>query len=223
MKVIKVGSNCQARIAQACDRCRSKKIRCDGIRPSCTQCTNVGFECKTSDKLSRRAFPRGYTESLEDRVRTLESEVRELKDLLDEKDEKIDMLSRMHSHSPSAHAPRRPSMLPPASSEAREESQEKDETFKVQQSPFLLDDTNHDVYFAGNSSGRTLVGGCLSHIDSLLSNISQRRSCRSLKRPAGCLPMLTATPSLAQAAAENPPAQSASSLSKHLLVWCLIK
>ncbi|THD00470.1 hypothetical protein EYZ11_000034 [Aspergillus tanneri] len=97
MKVIKVGSSSQSRIAQACDRCRSKKIRCDGIRPCCTQCANVGFECKTSDKLSRRAFPRGYTESLEERVRALEAEVRDLKTLLDEKDEKIDVLSRIHS------------------------------------------------------------------------------------------------------------------------------
>lgn len=100
MKMIRVGSSNQSRIAQACDRCRSKKIRCDGIRPTCSQCANVGFECKTSDKLSRRAFPRGYTESLEDRVRGLEAEVRELKQLLDEKDEKIDMLSRLHSFSP---------------------------------------------------------------------------------------------------------------------------
>ncbi|OAP55236.1 hypothetical protein AYL99_10209 [Fonsecaea erecta] len=100
MKMIRVGSSTQSRIAQACDRCRSKKIRCDGVRPCCTQCANVGFECKTSDKLSRRAFPRGYTESLEDRVRGLEAEVRELKELLDEKDEKIDMLSRIHSFSP---------------------------------------------------------------------------------------------------------------------------
>lgn len=97
MKVIKMGSSSQSRIAQACDRCRSKKIRCDGIRPCCTQCKTVGFECKTSDKLSRRAFPRGYTESLEDRVRTLEAEVRDLKNLLDERDEKIDVLSRIHS------------------------------------------------------------------------------------------------------------------------------
>ena len=104
MKVIRVGSSTQSRIAQACDRCRSKKIRCDGIRPCCTQCSNVGFECKTSDKLSRRAFPRGYTESLEDRVRGLEAEVRELKQLLDEKDEKIDVLSRIHNFSsPSRH------------------------------------------------------------------------------------------------------------------------
>lgn len=101
MKVIKVGgTGTQSRIAQACDRCRSKKIRCDGVRPCCTQCANVGFECRTSDKLSRRAFPRGYTESLEERVRALETEVRDLKNLLDEKDEKIDVLSRIHSFSP---------------------------------------------------------------------------------------------------------------------------
>src|SRR5690606_40194292 len=96
MKLIKCG-NSQTRIAQACDRCRSKKIRCDGVRPCCSQCANVGFECKTSDKLSRRAFPRGYTESLEERVRQLEAEVREFKDLLDAKDEQLDMLSRIHS------------------------------------------------------------------------------------------------------------------------------
>ncbi|KKK13479.1 acetate regulatory DNA binding protein [Aspergillus rambellii] len=103
MKVIKVGNSAQSRIAQACDRCRSKKIRCDGVRPCCSQCANVGFECKTSDKLSRRAFPRGYTESLEERVRNLEAEVRDLKNLLDEKDEKIDVLSRIHSFSSPSH------------------------------------------------------------------------------------------------------------------------
>lgn len=162
MKVIKVGSSCQARIAQACDRCRSKKIRCDGVRPSCTQCTNVGFECKTSDKLSRRAFPRGYTESLEERVRLLEAEVRELKELLDEKDEKIDMLSRIHSNSPAAlSTARRSSIQSPHSLETREESQEKDDTFKVQQAPLLLDDANSDTYFAGSSSGCTLIGKIL--------------------------------------------------------------
>ncbi|KAH7132164.1 transcriptional activator protein-like protein acu-15 [Dendryphion nanum] len=157
MKVIKVGSSAQSRIAQACDRCRSKKIRCDGIRPSCTQCSNVGFECKTSDKLSRRAFPRGYTESLEERVRALEAEVRELKDLLDEKDEKIDMLSRMHSHSPQNNPGSKRTSTSPTPSSDRAESQEKDDVFKVHQSPHLLDDENRDSYFVGSSSGRTLV------------------------------------------------------------------
>src|SRR5438045_4901739 len=159
MKVIKVGNSSQPRIAQACDRCRSKKIRCDGIRPCCSQCANVGFECKTSDKLSRRAFPRGYTESLEERVRTFEGEVRELKDLLDEKDEKIDMLSKIHSN-------RRPSTVsacsPPA--ETRREMSTsplpKDDVFRVQASPLLLGVENSDSYFMGASSGRAFVGMC---------------------------------------------------------------
>ncbi|TVY17801.1 Transcriptional activator protein acu-15 [Lachnellula arida] len=154
MKVIKVGSSAQSRIAQACDRCRSKKIRCDGVRPCCSQCSNVGFECKTSDKLSRRAFPRGYTESLEDRVRTLEGEVRELKDLLDEKDEKIDMLSKMHSN-------QRPSMSPGTPPvDARKEAAAlppKEDVFRVQASPLLLGAENSDSYFMGASSGRAFV------------------------------------------------------------------
>ncbi|KAH7011809.1 fungal-specific transcription factor domain-containing protein [Ilyonectria destructans] len=155
MKVIKVGTSSQSRIAQACDRCRSKKIRCDGIRPTCSQCSNVGFECRTSDKLSRRAFPRGYTESLEERVRQLEAETRELKDLLDEKDEKIDMLSKMHGNR------RRPSITSspaPVSPEARAEAHAaKEDTFRVQAAPLLLGVENSDSYFMGASSGRTFI------------------------------------------------------------------
>lgn len=164
MKVIKVGSSSQSRIAQACDRCRSKKIRCDGIRPTCTQCANVGFECKTSDKLSRRAFPRGYTESLEERVRVLEAEVRDLKDLLDEKDEKIDMLSKMHGNR------RRRSMdigsgvpsplhSPTVENRAGKESTPpKEDTFRIQASPLLLGVENSDSYYMGPSSGRSFIG-----------------------------------------------------------------
>jgi len=154
MKVIKVGTSSQSRIAQACDRCRSKKIRCDGIRPTCSQCANVGFECRTSDKLSRRAFPRGYTESLEERVRQLESEVRELKDLLDEKDEKIDMLSKIHGNRPSPSMP----VTSPSVPESRNETQVvKEDTFRVQAAPLLLGVENSDSYFMGASSGRTFI------------------------------------------------------------------
>ncbi|SPQ22048.1 36e28dae-8078-45dc-93b3-841080b01147 [Thermothielavioides terrestris] len=155
MKVIKVGNSSQSRIAQACDRCRSKKIRCDGIRPCCSQCANVGFECRTSDKLSRRAFPRGYTESLEERVRALEAEVRELKDLLDEKDEKIDMLSRMHDN---RRSPTEQFQTPPAAEVKKDAAAPaKEDTFRVQASPLLLGVENSDSYFMGASSGRAFI------------------------------------------------------------------
>ncbi|KAG9249006.1 fungal-specific transcription factor domain-containing protein [Calycina marina] len=160
MKVIKVGISAQSRIAQACDRCRSKKIRCDGTRPCCSQCANVGFECKTSDKLSRRAFPRGYTESLEERVRALEAEVRELKDLLDEKDEKIDMLSRIHSNIgdharryPSTNAVCQPSQL----AKEIKSTSPKEDIFRVQASPLFLSSDTSDLLFMGASSGRAFV------------------------------------------------------------------
>ncbi|KAK5124622.1 hypothetical protein LTR85_001335 [Meristemomyces frigidus] len=200
MKVIKVGMNAQSRIAQACDRCRSKKIRCDGVRPCCSQCANVGFECKTSDKLSRRAFPRGYTESLEERVRGLECEVRELKDLLDEKDEKIDMLSRIHSQSSQpiqSPLPRRPSTTPLESGSGDVETPEKEEVFKVLQSPYLLAGAVNgaDSYFSGTSSGRTFLeafkhkvqesGRSTSDINTdLLLASSIRKTCDSPSTPA---------------------------------------
>ncbi|KAL7914831.1 N-terminal binuclear Zn cluster-containing/DNA binding domain-containing protein [Trichoderma velutinum] len=160
MKVIKVGNSAQSRIAQACDRCRSKKIRCDGVRPTCSQCSSVGFECRTSDKLSRRAFPRGYTESLEERVRALEAEVRELKDLLDEKDEKIDMLSTMHGniHSGPRRRPSVTSMATPVSPDAAKDSPTiKEDTFRVQATQLLLGVENSDSYFMGSSSGRAFI------------------------------------------------------------------
>ncbi|KAK4075453.1 transcriptional regulator family: Fungal Specific TF [Trichoderma aggressivum f. europaeum] len=160
MKVIKVGNSAQSRIAQACDRCRSKKIRCDGVRPTCSQCSSVGFECRTSDKLSRRAFPRGYTESLEERVRALEAEVRELKDLLDEKDEKIDMLSTMHGniHNGPRRRPSVTSMATPVSPDSAKDSPTiKEDTFRVQATQLLLGVENSDSYFMGSSSGRAFI------------------------------------------------------------------
>ena len=80
--------------------------------------------------------------------------MRELKDLLDEKDEKIDMLSRIHSQSPrSIHlpSPRRSSVQ----TDGKDET-EPDDTFKVQQSPSLQGEGT-DSYFAGTSSARTFI------------------------------------------------------------------
>ena len=166
MKVIKVGSASQSRIAQACDRCRSKKIRCDGFRPCCSQCAQVGFECKTSDKLSRRAFPRGYTESLEERVRALETEVRELKDLLDAKDDKIDLLSRVHSNtqsnSPTRHssAISNNSILPKVEDASSSDPALSCSSFTVYQDALGPADSSNDVPCPGQSSGRALACMC---------------------------------------------------------------
>jgi hypothetical protein len=200
MKVIKVGTSSQSRIAQACDRCRSKKIRCDGIRPTCSQCSTVGFECKTSDKLSRRAFPRGYTESLEERVRQLENEVRELKDLLDEKDEKIDMLSKMHGNRrPSAEIPRPTSSAKGAAADVKVEvvsppTSAKEDTFRVQASPLLLGVENSDSYFMGASSGRAFIETFKRRIQESGKSCSDFNP-ESFLHIQGCYPLVAKTPS----------------------------
>ncbi|SGZ53145.1 CIC11C00000003435 [Sungouiella intermedia] len=78
-----------ARTAQACDRCRAKKQKCDGKLPACSSCASIGIKCIVLDKLSRRAFPKGYTETLEERVRQLEAENTKLQGLLDLRDEQL--------------------------------------------------------------------------------------------------------------------------------------
>jgi len=95
---------------------------------------------------------------LEERVRCLEQEVRELKDLLDEKDEKLDMLTRMHSQStnPVVGPARRRSSNSPASALAKEDTASKDETFQVQQSPHL-EGEGADSYVSGSSSAKTFL------------------------------------------------------------------
>lgn len=90
-KTIKAPGLATTRTAQACDRCRAKKSKCDGKVPACSLCAAIGIKCIVSDKLSRRAFPKGYTETLEDRVRQLEAENLKLQGLLDLRDEQLAM------------------------------------------------------------------------------------------------------------------------------------
>ncbi|KAI5951942.1 CAT8 [Candida jiufengensis] len=93
-----IKTNGKTRVATACNRCRSKKTKCDGGNP-CSTCSAVGLECIVSDKLSRKAFPKGYTESLEERVRHLEAENRKLVGLLDMRDEQLEILNTNNSNS----------------------------------------------------------------------------------------------------------------------------
>lgn len=193
MKVIKMGTNAQSRIAQACDRCRSKKIRCDGIRPCCTQCKNVGFECKTSDKLSRRAFPRGYTESLEDRVRALESEVRDLKNLLDERDEKIEVLSRIHSFgTPRQKAQSIPSPTSTSGAVLEENSRSPLSSEEVKHSPVNMDRVI-TVQYPTKSSGSSPFTGP-SSVRAFSSTLTSKLEARGVSSSSFSTKALTAFP-----------------------------
>lgn len=78
-KLLLVTKNKTVRHSQACDRCRLKKVKCDGLKPQCSQCKKANFRCTTSDRLTRRGFPKGYTEMLEMEVVRLQKALDELR------------------------------------------------------------------------------------------------------------------------------------------------
>ncbi|OBT72162.1 hypothetical protein VF21_08764 [Pseudogymnoascus sp. 05NY08] len=70
------------RTGQACDRCKVRKIRCDGLTNGCSPCLQNNTECRTTDRITGRAAPRGYVESIEQQNRDQSSRIRELESLL---------------------------------------------------------------------------------------------------------------------------------------------
>lgn len=57
------GAGKRRRVQRACDVCRKKKIRCDGLQPekgACSNCATYGHKCTFIDAAKRRAPPRRY-------------------------------------------------------------------------------------------------------------------------------------------------------------------
>ncbi|KAL4901026.1 hypothetical protein BDW74DRAFT_87486 [Aspergillus multicolor] len=53
------------RVSRACDRCRAKKDKCDGLRPSCSACLASGQTCSYDPHAKKRGLPEGYVRGLE--------------------------------------------------------------------------------------------------------------------------------------------------------------
>lgn len=52
----------------ACVLCRKRKLRCDGLRPSCGTCSRLAHDC-AYDEIRRKSGPkRGYVKALEARL-----------------------------------------------------------------------------------------------------------------------------------------------------------
>ncbi|PLB53492.1 hypothetical protein P170DRAFT_473353 [Aspergillus steynii IBT 23096] len=65
----------ERRSAQVCDRCRIKRIKCDGRQPRCGKCERAGSECSVSVRLRRRTTPRGYVEPTDEVIQQLQQEL----------------------------------------------------------------------------------------------------------------------------------------------------
>ncbi|OAD70738.1 Zn(2)-C6 fungal-specific transcription factor, partial [Phycomyces blakesleeanus NRRL 1555(-)] len=60
------------KVARACDECRRKKVRCNGGQP-CVRCRKALFQCVYSKIAPKRGPPKQYVETLEPRLRRVES------------------------------------------------------------------------------------------------------------------------------------------------------
>ncbi|KAL2019245.1 hypothetical protein VTK56DRAFT_9972 [Thermocarpiscus australiensis] len=57
----------------ACMICRRRKLKCDGIKPSCSTCKRLGHTC-VYDEVRRKSGPkRGYVKALEERLKQVET------------------------------------------------------------------------------------------------------------------------------------------------------
>ncbi|KAK4862216.1 hypothetical protein LT330_003354 [Penicillium expansum] len=53
------------RVSRACDSCRTKKDKCDGIQPICSTCVSLCRPCTYKTNPKKRGLPTGYIRSLE--------------------------------------------------------------------------------------------------------------------------------------------------------------
>ncbi|KAK6358949.1 hypothetical protein TWF696_000122 [Orbilia brochopaga] len=62
----------------ACNRCRSRKSRCDASLPKCEPCQRSGSQCDFWDASKNITLSRSYVIFLQDRVKALEAEIKQL-------------------------------------------------------------------------------------------------------------------------------------------------
>ncbi|OAA63973.1 binuclear zinc transcription factor [Cordyceps fumosorosea ARSEF 2679] len=57
----------------ACMICRKRKLKCDGLRPSCSTCSRLGHACAYDEQRRKSGPKRGYVKALEERLKQVET------------------------------------------------------------------------------------------------------------------------------------------------------
>ncbi|KAG5912660.1 hypothetical protein E4U42_002023, partial [Claviceps africana] len=60
----------------ACMICRKRKLKCDGVRPSCSTCSRLGHSCAYDEHRRKSGPKRGYVKALEERLKQVETLLR---------------------------------------------------------------------------------------------------------------------------------------------------
>lgn len=90
-----------SRKGQACDRCRRRKVRCDGKVPACANCLAAGHACEASTTLQRNRKVRGFVDDdAEKQASQLRDEVAALRrQLEDEKNANEELRKQLQANS----------------------------------------------------------------------------------------------------------------------------
>lgn len=57
--------NKRKRVSRACNYCRTRKHRCDGIHPACSRCSGINQPCDYGSDSKKRGLPTGYVHAIE--------------------------------------------------------------------------------------------------------------------------------------------------------------
>ncbi|KAG2226373.1 hypothetical protein INT45_000541 [Circinella minor] len=63
----------RVKVTLACIICRKKKVKCNGVQPTCSRCHSMGIQCQYSDPPKKRGPPKGYIEVINNRAHRIES------------------------------------------------------------------------------------------------------------------------------------------------------
>ncbi|KAF2138262.1 uncharacterized protein K452DRAFT_91007 [Aplosporella prunicola CBS 121167] len=97
---VKKKLSASTRTGQACDRCKVRKIRCDGRPGGCSPCIQNNTECKTTDRITGRATIRGHTEAIEYENVQLKQALYQMQAQLKELGVEPKVIPAVHSYAP---------------------------------------------------------------------------------------------------------------------------
>ncbi|PKK73400.1 hypothetical protein RhiirC2_695016, partial [Rhizophagus irregularis] len=171
------------RVSKACDSCRRKKVKCDGIQPTCGNCSAFNLECTYNDTTKKRGPPKGYIEAIETRLHRMESLLGGLVHSNDPRAEAV-LAELMHDDLRSQHKADFTSYRNSSSSTSSDSSQSgvlntSLPTLDGKDSPIIDDlnevmgilsiDENKQVRYHGRSSGLYLLRKSDKYKDGILS------------------------------------------------------
>ncbi|KAJ2691144.1 hypothetical protein IWW39_000204 [Coemansia spiralis] len=73
-------------LMRACDSCRRKKVKCNGIKPSCLHCTRMRLACHYSPLVRKKRVRRSIIDKLEERLESMEQMLQPLVERLSPND-----------------------------------------------------------------------------------------------------------------------------------------